>query len=218
MAKSQKTYELEEIITLATARKDRVGCAEVTLGNEGIVDYVSIELGGRHIVRCYELKISRSDFLSDAKKTFVGEYNYYVIPSELWGEIRNHVEPGVGVWCVTKTGRAYVQKKAKARKCKLSKKMILMQVLRALNRENVKHNEEKWTGRQVLKPALDRRGAPIEEGDAILYSGEPWTVSSVEYAKNGTEMTPICVIENSDNTMIRVKPSMIEKIHVEQVL
>lgn len=218
MSKSQKTYELEEIITIVTARRDRVGCAEVSLGDDGIVDYVSIELGGRHLVRCYELKISKSDFLSDAKKTFVGEYNYYVIPSELWMEIRNYVEPGVGVWCVTKTGRAYVQKKAKARRCTLSKKLVLMQILRALNRENVKHNEEKWSGRQLGKPACDRRGVALEEGDAVSYAGSVRRVASVEYAKDGSELLPICVLENDAGELIRVKPSMVEKMQDRRLL
>ena len=81
--KSEKTYELEEIITLATSRANRIGCPEVTLDDNGIVDFICMDLDGEKIVRCYELKITKSDFLSDAKKTFIGEFNYYVIPSEL---------------------------------------------------------------------------------------------------------------------------------------
>lgn len=212
MSKSQKTYELEEIITIATARKNRCGCAEVALGDDGIVDYISIELGGQHIVRCYEIKISKSDFLSDAKKTFVGEYNYYVIPSELWMDIRGHVEPSIGVWCVTKTGRAYVKKKARPKKCTRSKSEIFMQIVRALNRENVKSNEEKWHSRQTRKPTVDRRGVPLCEGDMVTYSNGTWQVMGIEYIKNETELVPVCVIKSNEiQHPVRVKPSMLLK-------
>ena len=78
MSKSQKTYWMEEIITLATWKVGQIGCAEVGLGDEGIVDYITQELGGDRTIRCYELKITKSDFLSDAKKTFIGDYNFYV--------------------------------------------------------------------------------------------------------------------------------------------
>ena len=213
MTKSQKTYELEEIITIATARRDRCGCAEVMLGDDGIVDYISIELGGRHIVRCYEIKISKSDFLSDAKKTFIGEYNYYVIPSELWMDIRGHVEPGIGVWCVTRTGNAYVKRKARPRKCTRSKTEILMQIVRALNRENVKTNEEKWQARQIRKPAADRRGVALNDGDKVSYTNEVWQIIGIEYVKSGTELLPVCVIQRDGVQATRVKPSMLLRVN-----
>ena len=109
MTKSHRTYELEEIITLATARPNRIGCPEVGLDDYGIVDYISMDLSGAQTVRCYEIKISKSDFLSDNKKTFIGDFNYYVLPTELYYDVKNLVEDGIGIWLVDKKGRIVEQ-------------------------------------------------------------------------------------------------------------
>lgn len=217
MSKSQKTYELEEIITLATARADRIGCPEVGLGDYGIVDYISMDIRGAMTIRCYELKISKSDFLSDAKKTFVGDFNYYVIPSELWMDVKGHVEKGIGVWTVDGHGHVSVKKKAMKRKCLVSRKKTLGLILRALNRENLKHCEENWRRRQADKKVQDANGGGILPGDIVEYHGVKSIVVSIEYARDQMELRPICTIrpiEEPNGETIKEKPSILHKIPV----
>ena len=38
--------------------------------------------------RCYELKVTKADFRSTAKPSFVGHYNYFVLPSKLYEEVK----------------------------------------------------------------------------------------------------------------------------------
>lgn len=49
------------------------------------------------LVQCFEIKISKSDFHSKNGHNFVGNLNYYVIPAELYENIRGEVPEGIGV-------------------------------------------------------------------------------------------------------------------------
>lgn len=48
---------------------------------------------------CYEIKISKSDFHSKAIKSFVGNYNYYLMPEELYKKVENEIPEEIGVYC-----------------------------------------------------------------------------------------------------------------------
>lgn len=47
---------------------------------------------------CYEIKISKSDFHSKAIKSFVGHYNYYLMPNELYEELKKEIPKEIGVY------------------------------------------------------------------------------------------------------------------------
>ncbi len=84
IAKTELTLTLEREIWRATNKQGVFGCFEVTIGwfgNER-VDYLTYDTKGTW--RCYEIKISKTDFRSKAKNTFIGHYNYYVMPQELY--------------------------------------------------------------------------------------------------------------------------------------
>lgn len=69
------------------------GCYEVSLGGRDVwasiecerVDFMTYDTKGDF--RCYEIKVSKSDFNSTAKKSFVGHYNYYVMPQALYDDL-----------------------------------------------------------------------------------------------------------------------------------
>lgn len=46
---------------------------------------------------CYEIKISRRDFLSKNGHNFHGNLNYYVMPKELWDKCKTDISDGIGV-------------------------------------------------------------------------------------------------------------------------
>lgn len=220
MSKSEKTYELEEIITIAAARPDRVGCPEVSLDDWGIVDFISMDISGARTIRCYELKISKSDFLSDAKKSFVGDFNYYVIPTELWDSVKGHVEKGVGVWVVDKHGHISVRKKASRMECKLDRSRTLGKILRALNRENLKHCERQWRSRQLDKKVADYVGAALEVGDIVEYRDGKYRIISINYDREQMKMTPSLSLEpisEEASGEIDVKPSIVRKVMLDAV-
>ncbi|GAF66419.1 hypothetical protein BTS2_3320 [Bacillus sp. TS-2] len=96
MAKTDLTKKLENRIYELT-NENTFGCFEVTIGWYGKerVDYLTYDHKG--IWRCYEIKVSLSDFRSKAKKSFYGHYNYYVMPKELFEVVKNEIPTHVGV-------------------------------------------------------------------------------------------------------------------------
>lgn len=98
LAKTEVTKQLEDAIFRETRKQGTFGCFEVTIGWYGNerVDYMTYNTKGEW--RCYEIKCSKSDFHSKAKKTFVGHYNYYVMTKELYEEVKHEIPPHIGVY------------------------------------------------------------------------------------------------------------------------
>lgn len=91
--------------------------------------------------RCYEVKVSKSDFHSNAHNTFIGHYNYYVMPDELYQEIKNEIPNHVGVIVNGSTS----VKKAKKQELKVDEKILKDSMIRSLSREvqnNFNSNDE----------------------------------------------------------------------------
>lgn len=96
--KTKKTLKLERQIYNATKKMGVFGCFEVTIGFFGRerVDYMTYDTKG--VFRCYEIKVSKSDFHSNAKLSFVGHYNYYVLTRKLYEEVKDEIPDWVGVY------------------------------------------------------------------------------------------------------------------------
>jgi hypothetical protein len=47
---------------------------------------------------CYEVKSSVEDFHSENGHNFLGDYNYYVMPEEVFEKVRNQIPYNVGVY------------------------------------------------------------------------------------------------------------------------
>lgn len=110
------------------------GCFEVTIGWFGHerVDYITYDTKG--IWRCYEIKVSKADFYSKAKKTFVGHFNYFVMPKELYEEVKEDIPNHVGVY----TLNSYCLKKAKRQELGVDEEILKNSLIRSLSRETEK--------------------------------------------------------------------------------
>jgi hypothetical protein len=98
VAKTELTLQLEKEIWGATNKMGVFGCFEVTIGFSGHerVDYMTYDTKG--IWRCYEIKVSKSDFHSKAHNTFIGHLNYYVMPEELYEQVKGEIPKNIGVY------------------------------------------------------------------------------------------------------------------------
>lgn len=98
MGKTEKTLEMERAIYRATKKQGVFGCFEVTIGWFGKerVDYLTYDT--KDIWRCYEIKTSKEDFHSNAKKTFVGHYNYFVLTPELYEQVVDEIPEPIGIY------------------------------------------------------------------------------------------------------------------------
>lgn len=119
--KTEETIKLEHEIWKTTNKQGVFGCLEVTIGWYGRerCDYVTYDTKG--VWRCFEIKISKSDFHSKAHNTFVGNYNYYVMPKVLYDEVKNEVPNHIGVWadgnwCIKKAKKQELQADAQVLK------------------------------------------------------------------------------------------------------
>ena len=97
--------------------------------------------------RFYELKVSKSDFYSKHKHTFKGHFNYFVMPSELYEQVKNDVPPHIGVYVAKDYGNRYTNgrifcecvKKAKRQPLGVDEEKLKFSFMQALSREHEKY-------------------------------------------------------------------------------
>ena len=131
MAKTKKTEQLEEVIWKVTSKMGVFGCFEVTIGWWGKerVDYITYDTNGTW--RCYEIKVSKADFYSKANKTFVGHYNYFVLPSkELYEEVKEDIPKHIGVYVNYR-----MVKRPKRQELQVDEQILKDSMIRSLYRE-----------------------------------------------------------------------------------
>jgi hypothetical protein len=134
--KTGLTLQLERQIWLITKKVGTFGCFEVTIGYGGKerVDYITVDTKG--IWRCYEIKISKSDFHSKAKKTFLGHYNYFVMPKELYEDVKDEIHNNIGVYTYNEEYPwANLVKRPKKQKLGVDEQILKNSMIRSLYRE-----------------------------------------------------------------------------------
>jgi hypothetical protein len=105
------TKELEAKLFKTLSKMGVYMCLEVAMphhagingyGNRERVDLLLLEAHGWNyesgIWRCFEIKVSKSDFHSKAAVTFYGNFNYYAMPRELYEKVKQEIPDGIGVF------------------------------------------------------------------------------------------------------------------------
>lgn len=130
IAKTDLTLDLERKIFSATSKQGTFGCFEVTIGWYGKerVDYITYDTKG--IWRCYEIKVSVSDFRSKAANTFIGHFNYYVMTKELFEKVADEIPKHIGVYVGSNCA-----KRAKKQELKVDEQILKDSMIRSLYRE-----------------------------------------------------------------------------------
>lgn len=89
---------------------------------------------------CFEVKISRSDFHSPNGHNFVGNLNYYVMPYELYKQVKDEVPEGIGVITYHYTDETEVgklrQQKQSAYKVEIDYPLYNSMLLTVLNKKD----------------------------------------------------------------------------------
>lgn len=137
MNKTDLTHQLERELWKHTKKRGTFGCFEVTIGWYGKerVDYLTYDTKG--IFRCYEVKASKVDFYSSNKVSFVGHYNYYVIPVELYKEVKEDIDSHIGVFASDEKKLSSI-KRAKKQDLGVCKQVLKDSMIRSLYRESEK--------------------------------------------------------------------------------
>lgn len=98
--KTSLTIQMEETLYYYCREKGDIVVEEVTMpDSQGIVDTLSCRLDQNQQFewRCYELKVSKADFRSTAKLSFIGHYNYFVLPEKLYLSVESEIPSHIGV-------------------------------------------------------------------------------------------------------------------------
>lgn len=98
--KTKLTKQLETTLYHYCLDQGAYVVEEVSMpAKKGIVDTLSYEVtaNGDVVWRCFELKVTKADFHSKAKLSFIGHYNYFVLPRELYDAVRDEIPAHVGV-------------------------------------------------------------------------------------------------------------------------
>jgi hypothetical protein len=147
--KTQETIDIEKKLYSNTVRMGVYGAFEVTFGRER-VDYITVDRKG--IWRAYEVKVTKADFHSKAAKSFIGNYNYYVMPEWLYEEVRAEIPTHIGVM-----DGVSVLKKPKKVPLSLPVETLFINIVCALNREADKYyNNQDEDIIAKYRRALDR--------------------------------------------------------------
>jgi len=157
LAKTEETLKLEQQIYRTTHKMGVFGCFEVTIGWFGKerVDYMTYDTKG--IFRCFEIKVSKADFNSKAKLSFVGHYNYYVLTQELYEEVKNDIPSHIGVYVGSKYSNCSLVKRAKKQELVVDEQILKDSMIRSLTRyldEQLKNNDESYI--KQIKRELSR--------------------------------------------------------------
>jgi len=98
--KTKLTKNLESTLYQYCYEQGAYVVEEVSMPDKkGIVDTLSYQQlpDGDVEWRCYELKVTKSDFHSKAKLSFIGNYNYFVLPQKLYEEVAEEIPAHIGV-------------------------------------------------------------------------------------------------------------------------
>ena len=98
------------------------------------VDLLTYEKRGG-IWRFYELKLTVSDFRSKCKKSFYGNYNYFVMPEDVYEKVKEEIPEHIGVICCVEQSYSSILKGVTCRCVKKPKKQEL-----GVNEEELKFN------------------------------------------------------------------------------
>lgn len=159
MSKTPETLALERSLMYYT--NGQFGCDEVTIGPFGRerVDYMTWDFKG--VWRCFEIKVSKADFHSKARKTFVGHLNYYVMPQALYEAVKTEIPAHIGVLIPAGgiVGYPLVSaKKAVRQPLQSDEKTLTMSIMRSLFRT---YNQVKRSGQEPIVTDLNRQIAQL---------------------------------------------------------
>lgn len=136
--KTELTKKLQDKLFKYTDKQGQFGCFEVTIGWFGKerVDYLTYDTSGNW--KCFEIKVSENDFKSKCNNTFIGNYNYYVMPYELYDKVKNEIPEEIGVLIPEYNGLESI-KKAKKQDLKVDKEILFESMIRSMQRDNARY-------------------------------------------------------------------------------
>lgn len=143
--------------------------SEVTL-RDGLVDYGRVD----YVVfdqlktwRFYEVKSSIEDFKSKAKWTFMGNYNYFIMPVDVYEKVKADIPSNVGVYVANKDYTKLKNvKKSKYKELPIAERIYFNRFIVSLSRDANKYytlkNDDTATIIRRNKNEINRLGRELK--------------------------------------------------------
>lgn len=141
MSKTKLTRDIETALYHYCYDLGQILVDEVTMGNAGIVDTLSLEMKGNkdkgyeYVWRFFEIKVSKQDFYSTNKLTFLGQFNYFVMPYDLYISVKKDIPNMVGVLTYSGKSVSLVKKPIRQKQLTMEDNVMLRNLLNSMNRE-----------------------------------------------------------------------------------
>lgn len=115
--------------------------------------------------RGYEIKRDLADFHSGCSWSWICNYNYFVMPNDLYNKVKNEIPNGIGVWvCYEGCKSMDCVKKPKRRELLCSKEDMLIMMLQGFSREYKKYRKIKEKeGKKTSKKKTTKKTIVKEE-------------------------------------------------------
>ena len=157
--KTKETEKCEYAIFKATRASGLgiYGGFEVSVGSgygKERVDFMT--MNSKEEFRCYEIKVSKSDFKSKCALSFIGDFNFFVLPKILYDKVKLLIPENIVVYavyeneCIANNGSiikvptAYLVKKSSRNK-EVDRKILMHAMVRSLSRLETKQFNENNT-------------------------------------------------------------------------
>lgn len=200
--KTKLTLQMEETLYHYCRENGDVVVEEVVMPEDtGIVDTLACRLLADQSFewRCYELKVTKADFRSKAKLSFVGHLNYFVLPQELYEKVAKEVPEGVGVLIFQPflvpedhqlPGYLTVVKKARRQELQVSENALIHRLLGAQAREvgkakqterglRVFSTDQLYTELKRRQPEYDLFGGGINYYDRFIQETQDQAIEAL---------------------------------------
>lgn len=195
--KSPTTKHIEYLLFQHTHKLGTYGCREVKIGGvktrkfitdkKEFVDYMTITSDGE--ITCYEIKSSLEDIKSNARLSFFGHKNYFVMPKGVYEKICNESwflrkleNQTIGVISVNDFDKLKIIKKCKRKKLSIGTQTILLESFAKSTARDAaklyqleKSNERRLSSKQIddlLKDIVTEefvKNAIEEFGKGVVY-------------------------------------------------
>ena len=195
--KSPTTKHIEYLLFQHTHKLGTYGCREVKIGGvktrkfitdkKEFVDYMTITSDGE--ITCYEIKSSLEDIKSNARLSFFGHKNYFVMPKGVYEKICNESwflrkleNQTIGVRSVNDFDKLKIIKKCKRKKLSIGTQTILLESFAKSTARDAaklyqleKSNERRLSSKQIddlLKDIVTEefvKNAIEEFGKGVVY-------------------------------------------------
>lgn len=201
--KTPLTMQIEETLYHYCRENGDVVVEEVAMPEDhGIVDTLACRILADNSFewRCYELKVTKADFRSTAKLSFIGHLNYFVLPERLYQQVCQEIPAEIGVLCYHSyampeqqqlPGYLTVVKKARRQTLQVNEQALIHRLLSAQAREvgkakatqrglRVFSTDQLYKELKRREPAYDLYGGGVNYYDRFIEESQSQAVEALK--------------------------------------